>query len=285
MKQNRFLLTSDECELLLELEKAQTIEKTAKAVGKDSSGVSRQLSKIAQKYPAIEKRAGKWVLTEVGKRLNSISRDTIQIQQQLAEEQTILRIGTNREFAARVLAPQLSHFRELFGSTQLIIYTFEYGTEAALLSGQIDVGLDCERPNDPEIAYKLLADEPIIKVCSKKFKTKYKTEIQEKHLERIPHLLCERLYPDKILLQKENRQHIVACFNDIATARAACVSGLGWALLPHYSVREELKQGQLVQIENSPTGKAKYGVWWSRTRYSNKKAIHSICEWLKEQKL
>lgn len=285
MNENRFLLTSDECELLLELENSQTIERTAKAMAKDPSGVSRQFSKIAKKYPAIEKRAGKWVLTEVGKRLNSISRNTIEIQKQLAEEQAVLRIGTNREFASRIIAPQMNWFKEQFQNTQLIISTFEYGTEQALLSGQIDVGIDCERPNDPEIAYKLLADEPIVTVCSPNFKKAYKKEISSGGMGEIPHLLCERLYPDKILMQKENRQSIVAYFNDIAAARAACVSGVGWALLPQYAVADELKAKKLVIISESKSGHAKYGLWWSRARYTNKSVINTLCDWLKQQKL
>ena len=79
MKNRRFLLSSEDCELLLEFELSGSIASVAQSMNKDPSGVSRQLSKISSCYPAIEKRQGRWVLTEVGKRLNNYSRDMLSL--------------------------------------------------------------------------------------------------------------------------------------------------------------------------------------------------------------
>lgn len=282
---NRFPLTSDDCELLLEFENSGSIEKTAYAVFKDASGVSRQFAKIMEKYPALEKRAGRWVLTEIGKRLNSCTRDAIQIQQQLMSMQPVLRIGTNREFAARVMGPNFIQLAKLFPRTQIMLLALEHGTEEALLAGKIDIGIDCDRPLDPDIAYKLYIDEPIVAVCTKEFRKKYENEIASHHLYRTPHLLCERLYPDKIFSEKDNDLNVVAMFNDIATARAACLTGYGWSLLPRYAVRREIDKGRLVVISEKTLGKSKYGVWWLRSRTSQKDAVQILSGWLKLQKL
>jgi DNA-binding transcriptional LysR family regulator len=285
MKRNRFLLSSEDCELLLEFETCQTIEKTAEAIAKDPSGVSRQLAGIAKKYPALEKRGGRWILTSVGKRLNSQTRDSIQYQNQLAQVDSVVRIGTNREFAARVIGPDFSKLASLFPQSKLMLFTFEHGTEEALLTGKIDLGIDCERPGDPDIAYRQLIPEPIVAVCSKEFKKKYDKEIRADLLYQTPHLLCERLYPDKIFLEQDNKLNVVALFNDIATTRAACLTGIGWSLLPRYAVRDELDRKELFVIGEKAPAQAKYGVWWSRSRYSKSETISKMCDWLKAQEL
>ena len=285
MKDLRFLLSSEDCELLLEFENFGTIDKTAQALSKDPSGVSRQLSKIAGIYPAVEKRQGKWKLTAIGQRLNSHTRDSIQIQKQLIEDQFILRLGTNREFASRIVAPKLEEIKKLFPNTKILIHTYEHGVEEALLNGKIDIGFDCERPNDPDISYKLLLDEAIVAVSTRSFYRKHKKEIENGNLQSCPHLLCERLYPDKILLQKSNKLNIAAMFNDIATARASCLSSFGWALLPRYAVEAEIKTNKLIIIEEKSRGISKYGVWWLRNRSFQPDMIKNICSWLSQQKL
>ena len=93
MSSRRFLLNSEDCELLLEFEQSGTIAKVATRINKDPSGVSRQLNKIASIYPAIEKRQGRWVLTETGRRLNSYTRDSIEMQKQLIQQEFILRLS------------------------------------------------------------------------------------------------------------------------------------------------------------------------------------------------
>jgi DNA-binding transcriptional LysR family regulator len=285
MRFNRFLLSSDECELLLEFETHQTIERTATAMAKDPSGVSRALALISRKYPALEKRNGRWVLTHTGKRLNSLTRNSIQIQKRLAEDQAVLRIGTNREFAARVMGPEFKRLTGLFQNTQLVILTFEYGVEEALLNGRIDVGIDCERPLDPTIAYKMLISEPIVAVCTKEFRKRFAGEIEGNRLYQTPHLLCERLYPDKIFSEQENRLNVTAMFNDIASTRAACLTGAGWGLLPRYAVREEIDAKKLIVISEKNLGQAKYGVWWSRARQTPPDVIQQMCDWVRQQRL
>ena len=252
---NGFILTSEESELLLHFEERGTIEKTAKALNKDASGVSRMLSGVARKYPAIEKRGGKWFLTETGKKLNDITRNSIQLQRSLLLKQEHLRLGTNREFGARVLSPHILTLSQLLQDTTFSIYTFEYGVEEAILSGKIDIGVDCGRPYDPDILYKHAAEESIVAVCTPQFLEENK-DVLSRNFCRVPHLLYERLYPDILIAaSKNNEQKVAAYFNDIASARSACIAGFGWAFLPKYTVREELdlKQTSLHSIYPSGT--------------------------------
>jgi DNA-binding transcriptional LysR family regulator len=285
MLHEKFLLSAEESELLLAFEKMGNIEATARALRKDASGVSRQLSAIAKKCSALEKRNGRWMITEIGRAFNSLARNVIQAQHGLMESRPSLVIGTNREFGSRVIGPDFLSLQKALPNTQLSIFTFENGTEEALLKGKVDIGFDCGRPFDPAIAYKLLVPEPIVIVSTRAFLRKYRKEISEKRLYRVPHLLCDRLSPDKIFSERENKIHIKATFNDIATARAACLAGAGWSLLPRYSVEKELQEGTLEIIEARKSGEAHYGLWWPRMRQFPPDIFSALFCWLKKQKI
>lgn len=196
-----------------------------------------------------------------------------------------MRIGTNREFAHRILAPELKQIMTIFPNTFITIVALERGTENALLNGQIDIGIDCERPNDPEIGYHLVLDEPIVAVCSADFYRKHKSDILQEKLDVLPHLLCDRLNPDRIFLHQENNMTVVAQFNDVAATRAACLSGVGWALLPKYAVSEELELKTLRLMSEKKFGKSKYGIWWPRSRGYLKGSVAKLRKWLEEKKL
>ena len=281
----RFPLTSDECELLALFEATQSLAEVAEAMGRDHSVIARSFKRIAERHPVVEKKAGKWILTEMGRAVNEGTRAAIHAQVAVLNSAASLKIGTNREFAARILCADFQSVQALFPKTELTVNAYQQGTEAALLQRQIDIGIDCERPNDPDIAYKLVIDEEIIVVASPAFAKKHKLKTGNGGYIDLPHLLCERLNPDKMLMSLESRTSIVARFNDVASARAACMQGAGWAFLPAYAVREELKSGQLVQLESKTYGKAKYGVWWLRGRPYLKEASERLCAWLAKQNL
>lgn len=277
---DRFLLTSDESELLLEFGSRRSTQALAEKIGRDHSIVSRSLKRIAEKLPVLEKKGGKWILTELGIRFNENTRNAIHGQISLAKNQSVLRIGTNREFASRVLAPDFKRLRSLFPESKLIVDTYENGTEKALLEGSIDIGFDCNRPNDPELAYKLILEEPIVVVAGNDFAKKYKKEIVDGDYLKLPHLQCLRLAPDKIFEKSSNTQNVIASFNDIATARAVCIASHGWALLPYYCVKNELENKSLVQIDQRTFKGTKYGVWWLRRRSYIKDSVNKAIDWL-----
>lgn len=279
-----FQLGSEECELLLLFESHQNLQAVARVMGRDHSVVARALKKIADQFPVVEKKAGKWVLTATGRALNEGTRAAIKIQNASLNTKQTLRIGTNREFASRVLGADFLNFQKLFPGVELYIYAYQSGTEAALLQGKIDIGIDCERPHDPDIAYKQIVEERIVAVASSSFVKRQKKE-GKIGLQEWPHLFCERLNPNKILENRENHTKIVARFNDIATTRAACVQGVGWALLPYYAIRNELADEKLILIDKLVYGKSKYGVWWLRNRPYVKDSCELIGTWLAFQEL
>ncbi len=280
-----FQLTTDECQLLLLFELTQSLQSVAKTMGRDHSVVARSLKRIAERFPVVEKKGGKWFLTKMGRDLNEGTRSAINLQNAVLDSETSLRIGTNREFASRVLCSDFLQFQKLFPKVELTINSYQSGTEPALLSGQIDIAIDCERPYDPDISYKLVVDEEIIAVATKSFIKSSKKDFLSDDFRIWPHLLCERLNPDKILMSLENRVQVCAKFNDIAATREACIQGVGWSLLPFYAVKKELSSGHLVRISEKTYGKSKYGVWWLRGRPYLKESCETISKWLSQQSL
>lgn len=282
---NKFPLSSDDCELLLEFEQYPSLQDLCLRMGRDHSIISRALKRLSEKFPVVEKNSGKWVLTDLGRKVNESSRSALANQVTTLNEQTALRIGTNREFASRVIAVDFKALKNLFPRTTLSIHTFEQGTEAALLQGYIDVGFDCDRPYSPEIGYKLVVDEPIIAVAAKEFIKAHKKQIVDGNYLELPHLLCERLHPDKILSRSDNQLVVEGRFNDIATTREVCTQGSGWALLPAYAIKRELESGKLQKIDEKFFGKSRYGVWSLRSRSHLKATCDVLIQWLNTQKL
>lgn len=282
---NKFPLSTSDCELLLEFEQYPSLQELCLRMGRDHSIIARALKRLSEKFPVVEKSGGKWTLTDLGRKINESSRSALANQLTTLSEQATLRIGTNREFACQVIARDFKTLKGLFPKTALSIHAFEQGTESALLQGHIDVGIDCDRPYSPEIAYKLIVDEPIFAVATKEFIKTHKKKIVAGNYLDLPHLLCERLHPDKVLSRSDNQLVIEGRFNDIATTREVCMHGSGWAILPAYAIRRELESGVLQKIDDKVFGKSKYGVWWLRSRPHLKENCERLTQWLSMQKL
>ncbi|MES3037256.1 MAG: LysR family transcriptional regulator, partial [Bdellovibrionota bacterium] len=263
-------------------EQYQDIARISQKLGKDPSGVSRAIKKLADKYPVLEKRTGRWQLTELGTRLNNLSRDFIKIQASTLKSQERIRIGSNREFASRVIAPRITEISALIPETKIDLFSYEKGVEHALKAGAMDIGFDCGRPTDPSVAYKMLANEPISTYCSKSFAKQFKKQITSQEWKALPHILCERLYPDRIMNLAEIDWNVAFHVNDISLARELAVRGEGWALLPSYSVSREIAAGELIQMGNESYEIEKYGIWWLRERKYLTPAVQALSDWLKK---
>jgi DNA-binding transcriptional LysR family regulator len=280
MSLNRFCLSSDEAELLILFEEFQDIAVISEKIGRDPSGVSRGIKKLAERFPVIEKRAGRWQLTPLGSELNTLSRNFLQAQASVLKRQAQIRIGTNREFASRVVAPRIAELERLLPGTRLDLLSFEGGVEQALKVGHIDIGFDCGRPMDPVVNYKSLVKEPIAPYCSKSFARDHKREIKSQNWEALPHVLCERLYPDRIMGWSNRSWTIATHVNDIATARELAQAGKGWALLPNYSVAREIETGSLVKMGTEQYESEKYGIWWLRERKFLLPTVQTLSTWM-----
>lgn len=83
MKQGRFILDSNQLELLLAFEESKGLNDLAETMAKDPSVVSRGLQKIAEASLVLEKIRGRWEITPLGREMNSATKDFLGKQQNI----------------------------------------------------------------------------------------------------------------------------------------------------------------------------------------------------------
>lgn len=281
----RFPISSDDCYLLLALDSLGSVKAVSNVLKRDVSVVSRQISKLASNTGLIEKIGGKWQVSTIGKELNHWTRDAIIHQSKILKYSMSLKIGTTREFAARVLAPHLSEFVENHPNVKIQLISLENGIEDKLIHGTVDLGIDCGRPQNPAIRFKRIAKESFTLVCSPRFQSRWKIQSLEDLLQA-PHLQYLRLHTaDVLMLSKSFPMKTVAQFNDIGAIRSSCIAHLGWALLPYYTVAEEIEKKLLVELlpNQIPLEQDFFSIWWMRERPSVNPWIQHILGWLQRQ--
>jgi DNA-binding transcriptional LysR family regulator len=279
-----FTLSSEQCELLAAFEGAESISALAKLVGKDVSVVSRQLKRIAEDVPALEKHDRKWQLTNLGHEICAWARDAIAAQKRVLQRRSHIRIATTREFASRILAPGLRGLVPAHDATVISITTGEEGVERSLLSGQTDLGFDCGIPIDPQIRFKRVVSESFSVVATPMWLARHRIA-KTKDLIPLPHLHYTRAPASKLLGLTVDLPNLVASFNDIGALRAACCAGLGWAVLPTYTVAAELGARDLKAVRGASIAPEHFGVFWSRGRPSLDAWADRAIAWLAKQSL
>jgi hypothetical protein len=83
MNEQKFLLNSDQLELLLAFEICGSIAHLAKQQLRDPSVISRQLAKISEIFPVIRKKDGRWKLTDLGMQINVCTRESLAAQRKV----------------------------------------------------------------------------------------------------------------------------------------------------------------------------------------------------------
>lgn len=276
----KFELSSTECEIVYQFERNQSLEELAVKLGRDISVVSRNIKAIAEKSDVFEKRNGRWMLTEKGLALNKWTEESIYSQRLVLKQQKSVTIASTREFASRILMPEITKLTS-DNETTVSIMSSDNGIEKLLLGGQADFGFDCGRPTDPLIAYKTVARESFALVASKDYIKKNKIKRKEDLSDAdYLHFTRSSLF---ILGNDDGAKRSFGTFSDISTLREACKLGHGWAILPYYTVVSELKEGTLKIIPGHKSNHMLFGVWWVRDRKSISPWVEKALIWLADQ--
>lgn len=283
---NAFGLNTEDALLLLEYEKSESITEVANAFKRDPSVVSRNLKRLSERLPVLEKSQGKWIVTELGKKFNSWTMEAVLSQQSILDRKIELKIASTREFANRYLIDAIS---KLFPKNQYHIHiiTFESESEKLLLNGQVDLVFDCGKPYDPQIAFKRAAEEKMSLLVSKEFQKKYKIETSE-DLRDLEYIHYSRNNLAKVYNMTGDKLKIGMTLNDIALVRKAVIISEGWSMLPLYTVKKEIKEGKLVEVKQVKKWKLesyKFGVWWNRDKTYLAPQVEIAVDWLSKQNL
>ena len=124
METPRFLLSTGQHETLLALEHGGSLAQVAHRVRRDASVVSRALSAIARRAALVEKHAGQWRITPLGRELNRVARAFLTAQRKLIEQQGLLRL------APPTLPALASRSALLLMGTQLGFLSARWGTSS-----------------------------------------------------------------------------------------------------------------------------------------------------------
>ena len=281
-----FILSTEDATLLLEYERCGSMAKMAEIFQRDPSVISRNLKKLAEKLPVLEKIHGKWVVTELGKKFNAWTASAIISQQAIVEQKIELKIASTREFAHRYLVDNIS---TLFPpeSFNIHLITFDSNSEKLLLNGQVDIVFDCGRPYDPQISFKRCAEEKMSLLVSKKFKQKNKVT-SANDLAELPYIHYVRTNISNIRNYTKGKLNIGITVNDITLARQAILNSEGWGVLPTYTVKLELEEKTLIEVKQDKHWKLpsyQFSIWWNRDKAYLAPYINIATEWLKKQKL
>jgi DNA-binding transcriptional LysR family regulator len=269
----KFVVSSDDCELLLALEKAENLSELSVFIKRDISVLSRRLNKISSESSMLEKLNGKWILTEDGLKLNNWTKKVLNEQNLLFLKNKTIRIGTTREFAARILIPYLKNFN--FSNMLIEIITSDGNSENLLLDNSIDVAIDCGTPYHPDIRFKKVVKEKMLVVASKSYFLKNKKFKSEDYLH------FTRTDINSLQEELNLKLNPSFIFNDLSSLKAAILSNLGFGLIPYYVVQEELKNKTLYDYEINLKSPMSFGVWW-RHDFKNKELINSLIDFLKK---
>ncbi len=280
-----FKLDAHDCALIAALEERSSLTELSRFLGRDPSVLSRQLNKIVSRFPLAEKTSGKWKLTATGKRVAEWFKKASFEQAALLNKKTLIRLGSTREFSARVIAPQLKEIRRQCDTANFSLYSFEDGVEQQLLNGTIDIGIDCGRPNDPQIVFKRLVPEPLVIVACPEFWQKNSVRSLE-DLQSLPYFWYSRINLERTLEFRESLATPLCSFNDVASLREALVrEDNAWALLPRYTIKRELALNLLSEFSLESSRQESFGIWHLRARSDLKCVVALLEEWLKKQRL
>ena len=88
-----FPVDSAQCELLVAFEESGSLGELAARVGREASVVSRQLQRLAEVAPVLEKHQGRWRLTELGRQMARWARASIAEQEKMLRQHGALRLA------------------------------------------------------------------------------------------------------------------------------------------------------------------------------------------------
>lgn len=269
-----FPFHNEELRLLLLLSDELSVKKVAERVRRDQTTVTRQLNQLSQKFPVLQKNEGMWKLTPFGQEVAKYGRKMLNDQRLLVNLPSFIRIGTTKEFSEWVLSPLLPKIiSSLNSSFQVSVLTEVSSFEAALMEGKIDFVLSCGKPVDPTIKFKKLKNFPLTCVYYRRLSEKD----QAKALMTFPAVEHTGLTIRSLLPNQSNYPKIIMQFDHISGVRGAVRAGLGWAILPRYSILKDIQEGSLheVSVPGLSDFKEEFSLWHMRD-YSNLEKISKL---------
>lgn len=284
----KFTIPPDYCLIINAFNQANSLRGAASILGIDPPSLVRKVQKISGEFGYLQKVGNRWALTEAGRRVAIWTEETIQSQNDLAQEKSMLRISSFAWLAEEMLIPEFTKLKKLLKENQSCTFKLTaYNQEQELLQGRTDLVIQGHAPTDPSIAYKKISSfnwVVVIPYSWNKIFTGLSDDETAKLLNKKNFIRHIDLNPENALgFQPSNRATMTV--DSVIGLRSAVVNGEGWSVLPAMSVHNYLIGKKLVKL-NTPTFiKDEVSVWWLRARRDMTETSKIVGRWVSNFKV
>ncbi|NOJ22701.1 LysR family transcriptional regulator [Vibrio coralliilyticus] len=278
----------------------------AKSLGVSVSHVSKQLALLEESLGVklVQRTTRTFTPTEAGEQffyhcqkvVRSVEEAHLEVESQKDEVAGLIRIGLSQSFGTLHILPAIDELRLQYPNLQVEMHLFDYKVD--MLQEGLDLWITNNEMLPEGYVAQRLADSQFVVAASPEYLMKHDTPHHPNDLVDHNCLIYrswERDYTSWVFSNRDDQINVKVSGNysvDLAEAvRDAAVAGWGVAYLATYLIRDEFKQGRLIQLlpewlpsQNMPF----YAVYPSRRYLPTKttaviefikKKIGSPCYW------
>jgi DNA-binding transcriptional LysR family regulator len=229
------------------------------------SAVSQQLAKLERELSVqlISRGGGLIAPTEAGKAYYNGARDILRRYEQLIGEvksasdavRGVLRVGTIYSVGFYLLDPFVRKFLRDHAEVNLhVSYTSWNHISAAVIGGEMDLGVVACPDNNRSLEVIPLLDEQLVVACPPSHRLADKATIEPKDLQGESFIAFEANIPTRRHIDKLLKDHKVAVdvqleFDNIELLKRAIMVGSGLSILPQENVEVEAGRGDLSVVK------------------------------------
>lgn len=242
-----------------------SFQKAADKLGYTQSTITFQIKQLEDELALklFEKIGRHMELTQAGKDImpyvDMILQGTEQISnygKSLSEISGSLKIAVPDSILIYNLQPFLQAFAHEAPHVQIIINSIQSGEiNQTIVSGAAEIGINCEKENYPDaVIHKKLGKYKAVLVASP-FADKNQLDFITPHQRKPLSLICNepdgyyQIDMDKYLDEKDIILNAPMQVQSIEAVKRCVMNNLGIAVVPTYSIGEELKNGALLPIK------------------------------------
>ncbi len=254
-----------------------SFQKAADSLNYTQSTVTFQMKQLEEELSIklFEKIGRKMVLTQAGKDILPCFESILQAEEQignygkkLSELTGTLRLAIPDSILIYNLQPFIRAFSQKAPRVQLVINSIPSGEiNRSIVDGTADLGVNCEKDHYPDtVVHKKLGTYQAMLVASPEADSRL-LDFVTPHQRKPVSLICNepegyyQMDMDRYLEARDIRLEPYMKLQSIEAVKRCVMSNLGLAVVPTYSVEEELKNGSLIPVKTELDEKLYHSVY------------------------
>ena len=254
-----------------------SFQKAADSLNYTQSTVTFQMKQLEEELSIklFDKIGRKMVLTQAGKDILPCFESILQAEEQiskygkkLSELTGTLRLAIPDSILIYNLQPFIRAFSQKAPRVQLVINSIPSGEiNRSIVDGTADLGVNCEKDHYPDtVVHKKLGTYQAMLVASPEADSRL-LDFVTPHQRKPVSLICNepegyyQMDMDRYLEARDIRLEPYMKLQSIEAVKRCVMSNLGLAVVPTYSVEEELKNGSLIPVKTELDEKLYHSVY------------------------